>query len=188
MMKYTLTEQAVKKASEYYANQVQGNLKAKHTRTKVRANWQKVGGGWQPINVKKSKFRGNLIASGNLYRSVKPLSNQLEFGVQMDWYGEMIRVGRKPMGKVRGGKGIPIDKMSSWAKMKGLKARDVKTGQILKQTESNKKAMSFMMNRKVKYFGIEGVDFIKYPRLVTTDRFKQIFTDTVKQDIINNLR
>lgn len=190
-MKFKLTEAVVKGASEYMSVQVKGQLTAKHTRTKIRAFWTKVGkNGWQIKEAVKSKFRGNYVATGNLVNSVKPFSQGLEFGVEMDLYGDAIRLGRQPWqgAKGKGNKGIPIDAMKSWAKVKGFRPRDLKTGQFIQNNEKNRKAMAFLMNRKIKYFGIEPYDFLTMPRRVTLDKFRAKITEAVKQDLINNTK
>lgn len=187
-MKYKLTEAVVSRAADYFASQAKLELQAKRPRMKIRANWKKVGSGWQPINVRKGTMRSNFVASGNLVRSLQGWTQGLEFGVEMDWYGQMVINGRQPEGKNKGGKGIPVDKMSQWAKMKGLKPRDVKTGQLLKNNSENRNAMNFMMNRKIKHFGIEPFDFIKMPRRVTLDKYRDEIAAAVKKDIENNLR
>ena len=187
MTKYKLTEEVVKEAANYMAKAAQLTLQAKHTRTAIRANWKKVGDGWQPINVNKQKLRANYVASGNLVRSIKPIAEGLEFGIEFDSYGQRIIDGRQPFGKNKGGKGIPPSTLNEWMKMKRLRPKDPKSGQFIKNTESNRRAMSFMINRKIKHFGIEPFDFVKMPRTYTLDKFRQKITDAVKQDITNNL-
>lgn len=190
-MKFKLTEGVVKSAAEYMSIQVKGQLTAKHTRTKIRATWQKIGKNkWQIKEAVRGKFRSNYVASGNLVNSVKPYSDGLEFGVEMDIYGDAIRLGRKPWqgAKGKGDKGIPKDSIKSWAKLKGFRPRDLKSGQFIQNNEKNRKAMLFMMNRKIKYFGIEPYDFLTMPRRVTLDKFRARINDAVKQDLINNTK
>lgn len=187
-MKYKETEKVVEAAADYFASQARLELQAKRPRMKIRASWKKVGNGWQPVNVNKGTMRSNFVASGNLVRSLKGWSDGLEFGVEMDWYGQMIINGRQPEGKNKGGKGIPVDKMNNWAKMKNLRPRDVKTGQLLPNNPQNRKAMSFMMNRKIKHFGIQPFDFLTMPRRVTLDKYRDNIAKAVKKDIENNLR
>lgn len=188
-MKYKLTEAVVSRAADYFASQAKLELQAKRPRLKLRAKWVKVGNSWEPAGPpQRSTTRRNAVASGNLVRSLQGWTQGLEFGVQMDWYGQAVIDGRQPEGKNRGGKGIPPDKMSQWSKMKGLKPRDIKTGQLLKNSPSNRKAMNFMMNRKIKHFGIEPFDFIKMPRRVTLDKYRDEIAAAVKKDIENNLR
>lgn len=180
-MKYKKTEGIIKEAAEYFANQAQLQLKAKHPRTTIRANWKRTGNDWQPVNVEKKKVRANYVASGNLVRSIKPIADGLEFGIEYDQYGDAIRKGRKP------GKGIPISRMHEWTKIKGLRPRDLKTGSFAKNTPSNRKAMGYLMNRKIKHFGIEPFDFVQMPRRVTLDKYRADIAKAVSEDIKDNL-
>ena len=188
MTKYKLTEEVIKEAANYMAKAAQLTLQAKHTRTAIRAKWKKVGESWEPDGPPmKQKFRANYVASGNLVRSIKPIAEGLEFGIEFDSYGQRIIDGRQPFGKNKGGKGIPPSTLNEWMKMKRLRPKDPKSGQFIKNTESNRRAMSFMINRKIKHFRIEPFDFVKMPRTYTLDKFRQKITDAVKQDITNNL-
>jgi len=181
-MKYKKTEGIIKEAADYFASQTQLQLKAKHPRTSIRAQWKKVGNDWEPVNVVKKKVRANYVASGNLVRSIKPIAEGLEFGVEYDQYGDAIRKGRKP------NKGIPISRMRQWTKMKGLRPRDLQSGSFLKNTNSNRNAMGFLMNRKIKHFGIEPFDFVQMPRRVTLDKYRANIAKAVSEDIIDNLK
>lgn len=187
-MKYKLTEAVVERASDFFASQAKLELQAKRPRMAIRATWKKVGNGWQPVSVRKITIRSNYVASGNLVRSLRGWSQGLEFGVEMDWYGQAIINGRQPEGKYKGGKGIPTDKIKNWAKMKNIKPRNIKTGQFIKNSEENRRAMLFMMNRKIKHFGIEPFDFIKMPRRATLAKYRDEIEAAVKKDIQNNLR
>jgi hypothetical protein len=186
-MKYKLTEEVVKEAAQFMAKAVRLTLEAKHTRTAIRATWKKTGGGWQPVNVVKQKVRANFIASGTLVKSIEPFSQGLEFGVEYAQTGEFLRQGRQPFGKNKGGKGIPISNMREWSKMRNIRPRDLSNNQFIKNTESNRKAMNFMMNRKIKHFGIEPFDFLKMPRVYTLDKYRSKIIESVKKDIQNGI-
>jgi hypothetical protein len=183
-MKYNETKKVVDEASEYMAQQVKYQLQAKRPRTNIRATWKRVGSDWQPTSVRKTKSSRNYVASGNLVKSVQPISNTgLEFGVTFAWYGQAIINGRQPAGKWKGGKGIPVETMNKWIQQRGIRPRNAK-GQFV--GNKGKESMSFMMNRKIKYFGIEPFDFVTMPRKVTMNKFLPAIKDAVKQDIINN--
>jgi hypothetical protein len=185
MTKYKLTEEVVKEAANFMAKAAQLTLQAKHTRTAIRANWKKVGEGWQPTNVTKQKFKANYVSSGNLVRSIKPIAEGLEFGIEFDSYGQRIIDGRQPFGKNKGGKGIPPSTLNEWMKMKRLRPKDPSNGQFIKNTAANKKSMSFMINRKIKHFGIEPFDFVKMPRTYTMIKYRAKIKEAVMQDIAN---
>jgi hypothetical protein len=189
MTKYKLTEEVVKEAANFMAKAAQLTLQAKHTRTAIRAKWKKVGQSWEPDGPPmKQKFRANYVSSGNLVRSIKPIADGLEFGIEFDSYGQNIIDGRQPFGKNKGGKYIPPPALNEWMKMKRLRPKDPSSGQFIKNTDSNRKAMSFMINRKIKHFGIEPFDFVKMPRTYTMDKYRVKITEAVRQDITNNLK
>ena len=184
-MKYPLTEQVIEKAAEYQAAQTKLQLQAKRKRISIRATWKKTGDNWTPVSVEKKTVNKNFVATGNLVRSVKPFSQDLEFGVEFAWYGQAIIEGRKPWGKYNGGKGIPVDVMKKWTNDRRLRPRNSQN-QFIKNTKSNRNAMAFMMNRKIKYFGIEPYDFAKLPRQVTLQKFNAEIKNAIKKDIENS--
>jgi len=186
-MKYKETQKVMAEAAEFMAKAVRLTLEAKHPRVAIRASWKKTGGGWQPVNVVKQKVRANYIASGTLVKSIQPFSTDLEFGVEYAQTGEFLRQGRQPFGKNKGGKGIPVSNMREWAKMRNIRPRDLSNNQFISNNEKNRKAMSFMMNRKIKYFGIEPFDFLKMPRVYTLDKYRSKIIESVKKDIQNGI-
>jgi hypothetical protein len=181
---YTNTEVVMANASIFMSSQSQLELTAKRPRTAIRAQWKKIGDGWKVVSVQKKVFRGNYVASGNLVKSIRPFAKGLEFGITANWYAEAIRAGRKPWAnaKFSGGKGIPIDTMKEWTTIKRLRPRDPSSGQFLKNNETNKKAMRFMMNRKIKYFGIEPFDFKSIAQKSMMAKFKPQIDAAIKLD------
>lgn len=186
-MKYKLTEEVVKEAAAFMSKAVKLTLEAKHPRVAIRASWKKTGGGWTPVNVVKQKVRANYIASGTLVKSITPFAQGLEFGVEYAQTGEFLRQGRQPFGKNKGGKGIPIDTINNWTKMRRIKPKDLSNNQFIKNTQANRNAMGFMMNRKIKHFGIEPFDFLKMPRVYTLDKYRSKIVESVKKDIQNGI-
>lgn len=186
-IKYTNTNKVMQKAAEYMAAQSKLELMAKRPRTAIRATWKKVGDGWKVVSVKKKTFRGNYVASGNLVKSIRPLSENLEFGISALWYADAIRAGRKPwpQAKFNGNKGIPVESIKEWTKIKRLRPRDPKTGKFLKNNLSNRRAMQIMMNRKIKYFGIEPFDFKAIAQRTMLDKFKPQIDKAIKDDLTN---
>jgi hypothetical protein len=184
-MNYLETNKVVKAAAEYMAAQARLELQAKRSRTSVKATWKKVGDDWQPTSVRKTIIKKNFVATGNLFKSIKPIADNLEFGVSFAWYGQAIIDGRQPWGKFKGGKGIPVETMKRWTEIRRLRPRSAK-GKFIGNSKNNKEAMQFMMNRKIKHFGIEPFDFIKMPRQVTMQKFKEQITQAVKKDILKS--
>jgi len=170
---------------EWWENQMKLNLKAKRKRVSIRSTWKKIGKGWQPKKVTKKTFRGNYVASGTLLNSIKTTGEGFTRNVEMERYGEAIIKGRKPWRKAKGkgNKGIPIKDMNRWIKQNKMKPRDMATGQFIPKTASNMKAMSFMMNRKIKHFGIEPFDFVGISADFTTEKYRSQLRTAMKLDI-----
>lgn len=185
MADYPNTEKLLVDAAAFYADQAKLELKAKRPRTAIRATWKKIGNTWEPEFVRKQKIRAPFVASGNLVNSIKPIADGLEFGISMAWYGDAIRKGRKPWpgAQFNGDKGIPPTSMKQWAQMKRLRPKDPKTGQFLGNNEKTQKAMRFLMNRKIKHFGIEPFDFQKIALATTLSKYRSKINDSIKQDI-----
>lgn len=189
MTNYPSTEKLLVKVADFYAAQARLELQAKRPRTAIRASWKKVGTGWQVVGVRKQKYRAPFVASGNLVKSIQPIAKGMEFGIKMDWYGDAIRKGRKPWpdAKFNGDKGIPLTTMKSWAQMKRLRPKDPESGQFLPPNDKNKRAMQFMINRKIKHFGIEPFDFQSIALKTTLSKYRDDINKAIKQDIEGQL-
>lgn len=187
--KYTRTEKVVKEASEFMAGQAKIELGAKRTRVAIRASWRKTGNRWQPVMVSKQRIRKNFTASGNLVRSIRSTATGTQISLSMDWYAEAIIQGRKPWDKAKfsGRRGIPLDSISRWARVRRLRPKNPATGEFIANTQANRSAALFMMNRKIKYFGIEPFDFMKIAQESTVHKYEKQITAALKLDIIDIL-
>lgn len=172
---------------EWWENQMKLSLQAKRKRISIRSTWERIGKDWQPKKTTKKTFRGNYVASGELLNSIKVGGEGFSRNVEMARYGEAIILGRKPWrgAKGKGGKGIPIKDMARWTKTKKMKPRDTTTGQFIKNTKSNRDSMRFMMNRKIKFFGIEPFNFVQQSADFTTEKYNRDLKIAIKLDIEN---
>lgn len=171
------TNKVLREVVTFQANQMKINLGAKVLRKTYRAEWQN----GRPKNISIKSIRANHTASGQLVNSIKPVYVQGKYFVEMADYGNYINDGRKP------GKGIPVDQMDKWIGQKRLKPRNTKSGEFLKNTKNNRKAMAFCMNRKIKFFGIEAYPFIDMSVDITEDRFANKLKEAIEQDVADNL-
>jgi hypothetical protein len=179
---YKNSEQVVAEYSNKWAIACRTLLEVKRPRTSIRAKWKKVGEGWTPVgDPTKKTFRGNYVASGQLVNSIQASPKGLDMGITMARYGEAIVKGRAPMGTSRGGKGIPLASMRNWTKMKRLQPRDMGTGRFKGKADEN--AMRFMMNRKIKYFGIEPFPFVTMAQKEILPSFNKALTTAMAKDI-----
>ena len=174
------SEAVVAEYSNKWAVAARMLLEVKRPRTSIRAKWKKVGEGWTPISVTKKTFRGNYVASGQLVNSIQPNPNGMTLGITMNKTGDYVQNGRKP------GKGIPLDSMRNWTKMKRIQPRDLSTGRF--KSKATAEGMRFAMNRKIKHFGIEPFPFVTMARTEILPSFNKALTKAMAQDIKNRFK
>ncbi len=174
------SEAVVAEYSNKWAVAARMLLEVKRPRTSIRAKWKKVGEGWAPISVTKKTFRGNYVASGQLVNSIQPNPNGMTLGITMNKTGDYVQNGRKP------GKGIPLDSMRNWTKMKRIQPRDLSTGKF--KSKATAEGMRFAMNRKIKHFGIEPFPFVTMARTEILPSFNKALTKAMAQDIKNRFK
>jgi hypothetical protein len=174
------SEAVVAEYSNKWAVAARTMLEVKRPRTSIRAKWKKVGEGWTPISVTKKTFRGNYVASGQLVNSIQPNPNGMTLGITMNKTGDYVQNGRKP------GKGIPLESMRNWTKMKRIQPRDLSTGKF--KSKATAEGMRFAMNRKIKHFGIEPFPFVQMARTEILPSFNKALTKAMAQDIKNRFK
>ena len=174
------SEAVVAEYSNKWAVAARMMLELKRPRTSIRAKWKKVGEGWTPVSVTKKTFRGNYVASGQLVNSIQPNPNGMTLGITMNKTGDYVQNGRKP------GKGIPLDSMRNWTKMKRIQPRDLSTGRF--KSKATAEGMRFAMNRKIKHFGIEPFPFVTMARTEILPSFNKALTKAMAQDIKNRFK
>lgn len=179
--KWDHTNAMLLEASDYMAKQARIELGAKRPRTAIRASWRKSGRNWVPSKVRKKTIRKNFEASGDLVRSVTGLREEGVLGIEFLQYGEYVISGRKK------GKWVPRDAMRDWIQNRKLRPRDPETGEFVKNTKQARRAMAFMMNRKIKYFGIEPFDFAGIARTTTLEQYDSKIQEAISKDIINQI-
>lgn len=155
-------EKALSEYAEKLINDMKLSLGANRSRKNYRASWS--NGKLKSYKVTRSNRRidpkGPLgesldyniqVKNGNLFLDIQGLD-----------YALYVNEGRKP------GKGIPIKAMNDWLgspkiKLQGIKkdknGKLISTGFVSK-TPKLIKSVGFLMNRKIKTFGIEPVPFI----------------------------
>jgi hypothetical protein len=174
------SEQVVAEYSQKWAIAARALLEIKRPRTSIRAKWKKVGEGWTPISVQKKTFRGNYVASGQLVNSIQPNPQGMTLGITMSKTADWVQNGRKP------GKGIPLDSMRNWTKMKRIQPRDLSTGRF--KSKATAESMRYLMNRKIKHFGIEPFPFVQMSRTEILPSFNKALTKAMAQDIKNRFK
>ena len=157
-----------------FSEALKSATKRRVKKTGIRANWKRAGKNWMAYNIRKSKYTSQISASGNLAKNIKVVQEDAyEYSVAMPYYSYYIINGRNK------GKGIPVKVMDKWIRDKRIKPR----GGDGKFTSMSKKTLGFLMNRKIKYFGIEGHDFVTPVREDIKRRYKSALTRALNQDI-----
>jgi len=155
-------------------------LGARRTIIGRRTKWK----GRKPISSVKVNRKGIINASGTLSKSlssdIEEVNGGLEVKFEMEDYGKFIDEGRKA-GKVS--KNARIDK---WAKKKPLKPRvfkDGKMGGYAKDTQQARKAMDFMIRRKIQAFGYEKTEFFTEPFNKELNKLTKPLEDALADDL-----
>jgi hypothetical protein len=187
-VKWKNSEELAEDMSEFFAKQARIELQAKHTRTSIRGSWKKVGNKWRAVGSRRKTFRGNYVASGRLVNSIQPERKGTNIAISMLWYAQAIEEGRKPWrgAGFKGGKGLKPSVIDKWTRRKGFRPRD-KDGQFIANNDRNRKAQGFLMNRKIKNFGIEPFPFVDTAQDSTIAVFERRLKKMAQEDIQNAL-
>lgn len=107
---------------------------------------------------RKSKIIDN---SGRLRKSLaydlNVTPNAFSIGFLMEDYGQWVDEGRKK------GKGAPLKEIEKWVRSKPIRYRNPGTGSFEKMTESKRKSLAYLINRKIKEKGIAPTKFFTEP-------------------------
>ena len=121
-----------------------------------------IGKTYTAKNSRGKSYKKRIDNSGKLRNSItSELKTRTEDGrfskgfiiFKMLEYGLNVDKGR------RAGKGVPPQVLIDWIKKKPLRIRDLKTGSFVKQTESRVKGLAYVINRKIKKYGIPATNF-----------------------------
>tara|TARA_R110000824_G_scaffold33842_2_gene108102 strand:+ start:13 stop:573 length:561 start_codon:yes stop_codon:yes gene_type:complete len=84
-------------------------------------------------------------------------------------------------------KGPPIDIISKWIKMKGIKPKGFKRGRS-KKTGQYISGFAYLISRKIKRDGIKSLSFFQKPLRLGMKEFGNKLLNSIKTDIIDSLR
>lgn len=114
-------------------------------------------------DAKATLKKKNKIATGNLYNSVKYSIEDSSLSFQMEQYGKWVDRGRKP------GKGIPVNDLKAWLKLKGID-----------------QSLSYVINKKIREKGIKGNFFFSaaYNKYTQHQRLDRLI-DKYVQDVLD---
>lgn len=139
------------------------NLGATRKRASFRASYNKRG---VPQGSPVIKYRMRKSDStGALRKSLNyEIDDNLNVRFTSLFYGKWVDLGRqgrrkKWRGAVKSGKGIPLSPLKVWTQKKPIRPRSLDTGQFIPKTKENIAAMLFMINRKIRWYGIQPTHF-----------------------------
>jgi len=162
----------------------QQNLGTTQTRFKIKAKWKN----GRPISYSRTAYKGRIDNSGALRKSITYETTETGIKWSMLSYGEYVEEGRKGLrynkhllGK--GGKGIPVGALRKWIASKPVR---LQTGKgFAKQTDKALEQASFLINRKIKWFGIDATRFFSEPFYEKTKDYLKRFQDAYMNEQID---
>ncbi len=144
-----------------------------------------IGKTYTAKNSRGKSYKKRIDNSGKLRNSItSELKTRTEDGrfskgyiiFKMLEYGLNVDKGR------RAGKGVPPQVLIDWIKKKPLRIRDLQTGSFVKQTESRVKGLAYVINRKIKKYGIPATNFFTDAYESQEDKFMAEMQEAIAQD------
>ena len=144
-----------------------------------------IGKTYTAKNSRGKSYKKRIDNSGKLRNSItSELKTRTEDGrfskgyiiFKMLEYGLNVDKGR------RAGKGVPPQVLIDWIKKKPLRIRDLQTGSFVKQTESRVKGLAYVINRKIKKYGIPATNFFTDAYESQEDKFVAEMQEAIAQD------
>lgn len=144
-----------------------------------------IGKTYTAKNSRGKSYKKRIDNSGKLRNSItSELKTRTEDGrfskgfiiFKMLEYGLNVDKGR------RAGKGVPPQVLIDWIKKKPLRIRDLETGSFVKQTESRVKGLAYVINRKIKKYGIPATNFFTDAYESQEDKFMAEMQEAIAKD------
>lgn len=139
------------------------NLKTPHRRVSFRIKWEKWGPHWYVKSATASVFTAASKTTGDLSRSMKYEVKDDDLYIKTLNYGRWVDLGRLP------GKYVPVKDLEEWMDKKGIKAP------------------SFVLNRKIKFFGIQASKFLTNAVNELSPIIPEILMDAYMKDLVIEL-
>ena len=150
-----------------------------------------IGKTYTAKNSRGKSYKKRIDNSGKLRNSItSELKTRTEDGrfskgfiiFKMLEYGLNVDKGR------RAGKGVPPQVLIDWIKKKPLRIRDLETGSFVKQTESRVKGLAYVINRKIKKYGIPATNFFTDAYESQEDKFIAEMQEAIAQDNVEYIK
>lgn len=149
-----------------------------------------------PVSFSRIPYRAALSTTGRLEESIGYYITKEKDGwtitFTMEEYWAYIENGRKPFGQMGPPhKGIPPAILEKWIKDKGIRPRDAQ-GRFQALTKSNINTLSYLINRKIKHFGIEPVPFFEEgfndSMKVYQPKFREMGLEYIAEELITRFK
>ena len=134
-------------------------------------------GAYRRVNGKNRRIDSSGALRKSISSDVKTAKDGFTVNFYSTPYGIYVDQGRKP------GKGVPVDALVRWIKTKPVRARNLKTGSFVQMTDLKLKSMSFLINRKIKTYGIPATNFYTEPFEAELIKYEKHFLTAMGQDI-----
>lgn len=173
--------------AEDVISQASIELKAKHPKKVYRANWSGSGRSLKAFNVQVKTKRYSSETTGRLRESLKFKVTQTKRGrwrlqIQAEPYWYYVNFGRRP------GKYAPPPVIQSWVRKKGIQPQALDGGGFKKRKRGDLESMAYLMNRKIKYFGIEGTKFLTKTVEINRPDLEKELGGKIAKDIADSIR
>lgn len=135
-------------------------LKTPGDRIRFNVKWKREGARWVATSVSKQHFTAASKTTGDLARSMRYEVKENDLIIKTLNYGRWVDLGRKP------GKYVPVKDLEAWMDKKGIKVS------------------SFLLNRKIKFFGIEATKFLTNAIIELGPDMPEILMDAYMEDLV----
>lgn len=156
-------------------------LGAKQKKKSYRAKWK--NGQLQSFTVTTKRYIPD--ASGDLSKSLRYEIKEVQGNILVVFYAlehwYYVNFGRKA------GKGMPVDILNSWIEKKPVRPQQGGGAGFAKNTPQARRALGFLINRKIKNFGIEGNRFFTKTVDIYTEELRETLGKRVAKDLLKQI-
>ena len=160
----------IDKALLTYAEDVIAEAKKQLRKTRTREGKEATWKNGRPTSARTTRHTGRISNTGSLSNSMKArVSGRNSSQISMLAYGQAINDGR------RKGKGVPAHALRSWIRRKV-------------RSEVDEKSLSFLINRKIKFFGIEPTHFLDDSFEIVDSRNNDYIYDAMYNEVLEDIK
>lgn len=158
------------KALLTYAEDVITEAKKQLAKNRIRTGRKAKWSNGRPVSVITTRHQSKIDDTGSLSRSMKArVMGNSNVNLSMLSYGQQLNEGR------RRGRGVPQHELRSWIRRKV-------------RSDIDEKSLTFLINRKIKFFGIDPTHFLDDSFEVINSRENKYITDAIFQELIENIK